>query len=182
MDESDRFPPGMANALKVMPLALPTEVVIRKGVAAIFPLTLEILQQFGASATAAGNAYLNDVRSLAEGTTPRQLNYSMRALEAFVSRRSRAVSLAQHAFELERTQLGDHFDPNSLRAREFAYILINETAALLGMWDTGGAADALVVASSALRSDPPFHAMARRLLLPAFSPKRIAALQRSGSG
>jgi hypothetical protein len=66
-------------------------------------------------------------------------------------RRARAVASAKKAFELEAGQVGDAFDPESLRRREWNYVLIAESSALLSRWTEGSVSDALCVASEALR-------------------------------
>jgi hypothetical protein len=113
---------------------------------------LEYLKEFGPTLSLIEDAYLQDVRNLGSGKSPRDLNYSARSMEALMSRRSRAVATALLAFEQEEAVLGEAFDPHAIQRREFSYILINESAGLLGSWLENSVGDALLTAASALRA------------------------------
>lgn len=63
-----------------------------------------------------------------------------------------AARTARIALEQELAQLGETFAPDAIAIREFAYILINETAGLLSRWSAGPRSDALAVGASALRA------------------------------
>jgi hypothetical protein len=145
-------PPGLAGALRTLPLSLPSEVVLKEATPALWPLTLDTLQHFGPALAQAGNAYLEDVRNLATQASPRQHSYSARAFEALMSRRSRSASTAIWAFDEERRLLAEHFNPEAVRSREFAYIMINEAAGVLSLWTKGPTSDAFAVAACALRA------------------------------
>lgn len=73
-------------------------------------------------------------------------------LLSYLHRRHRAYQAALAAFELEDELVGAEGDLNHLANLEARYILVGETAALTGMWLSSPAGDALIVASSALRS------------------------------
>jgi len=147
-----RFPAGLAETLRYLPLSLPSEVVLQEAAPSLWPLTYDYLRVFGSSLIAGGEAYADDVRKLEGGVPPREVVYSARSFEAFASRRSRAAAWARAAFDAEAAQLGSDFDPDSLRGREFSYILIAEVAGLLGSWMSGPPSDALIVAAASLRA------------------------------
>lgn len=150
--EQGPFPRGLGGALRQLPLALPSEITVKQGVPLVWPLTFEGLEAFGTTLEQAGNAYLADVRMLEGGASPRDLNYSERAMEGFASRRARAAAAAHKALIAEKEQLGAHFDPTALQRKELAYVIINEIAGLLAMWGTGQTSDALALGASALRA------------------------------
>jgi hypothetical protein len=151
-EERPELPTGLGRALYALPLSLPSEVAIHDARPIIWPLTFDYLAHAGERLETFGQPYLQDVRRLAEQLRPRDLTYSARSLEAFASRRSRAVATARVAFEEEESQLGDAFDPNAIGRREFGYVIINETSGLLSLWLEGYVADALAVAAAALRA------------------------------
>jgi hypothetical protein len=71
---------------------------------------------------------------------------------ALLSRRYRATQGAVFSFQQEQIALGAEFNPRSLYARDTRYIVVGELAALVGRWIAGSPGQALIVASSALRS------------------------------
>lgn len=71
---------------------------------------------------------------------------------AFLLRRYRASQGAIYSLEQEQTRLGSEFDTKSLHRRDARYVLVGELAALVGRWVPGSAGEALLLASSALRS------------------------------
>lgn len=147
------FPRGLKQQLVRLPMSLPAEVTAANATPMLWPLTLDVLTDWGRRIEQVGLPYLDDVKALAGGGSPRPRSYAERALDALMSRRSRAVTIARFAFESEKEQLGDAFDSESVARREFAYLLINETAGLLAKWSgEPKVSDALVVASCALRS------------------------------
>lgn len=150
-EEAD-YPRPYVRTLRSFPIALPSEVAVRNAPLAVWPLNFQTVEQFGSRMVKEGKAYLSDVEKLASGTPARNFNYSQRSFEAFISRRSRAADWAMIAFDMERRDLGADFDPSGLAARESAYIIINETAALLSLWTQDYIADALAVSSCALRA------------------------------
>ncbi|MFI7057428.1 hypothetical protein ACIBLB_35680 [Streptosporangium canum] len=145
-------PRPIQNSLLRLPLSLPSTVELRESRAAVWPLTYRMLSRIGPAAIHMMASYLDDVRQLASGARSREVSYSARALEAFSSRRGRAIQSALAAFEDEKLALGNRFDIENLDSREFAYIILNESASLLAGWTTGPVSDALAVASAALRS------------------------------
>jgi hypothetical protein len=150
-EESD-YPAGYVKMLRAFPITLPSDMDIRNASLMVWPLTLEILEQFGQRMVKAGEAYLTDVEKLASGISATERTYSQRSFEAFASRRCRAAGWAMHSFEMERRALGEDFDPANLARREKAYIIINETSALLSSWTQGYISDALTTSSCALRA------------------------------
>jgi hypothetical protein len=150
--EEGGFPSAYVNLLRVFPIALPSEVDIRNAPLLVWPLTYRTVGEFGTRMVKAGEIYLSDVEKLASGKAGRHLNYSQRSFQALQSRRCRAADWAIRAFETERLALGAKFAPDNLAERETAYIVINETAGLLSLWMQGEIADALAIASCALRA------------------------------
>ena len=147
------YPPGLGDALRMLPLSLPSEVkFVESASLAIWPMNLKFFDHGGHIVGETGANYLNDVRERAGHGQPRELSYSARGLEAFISRRARWADLAAAAFAKEREQLGDRFDPDALAGRELAYILTSEAAGLLAKWRNDARADALAVAAGALRA------------------------------
>ncbi len=71
---------------------------------------------------------------------------------AFLLRRYRAGQGAIYSLEQEQNRLGSEFDPRNLDMRGARYVLVGELAALVGRWVPGSAGEALILASSALRS------------------------------
>ena len=146
------FGSARSKILRAMPMALPSEVLIREASRAVWPITWEFTRQFGVAAVSSNDKYLKDVGRLAAQETPRKRGYSARSLDAFQSRRRRATATATLAFKQEALDLGDEFNPASIAERENAYILANETAALLALWRDDEIGDALATASSAMRA------------------------------
>lgn len=147
------FSDDMGTALRRLPPRLPSELLVRSAAPMlVWPLTFVGLSHFGSTLEACSQPYLHDVACLAEGRPYRHRTYSERSLEAFASRRGSAARTARVAFERERAQLGKTFAPDSIAAREFSYLLINETAGLLSGWSAGPRSDALAVGASALRA------------------------------
>jgi hypothetical protein len=145
-------PPDFQRLLYAFPMALPSEVQLRQeSIPFVWPMTLDYVRKFCDWAINQGEGYLDDAQSLANHSPARDMNYSSRSVEAFVSRRSRAAATARRAFEEERTQVGERFDPSVIKSREFGYIILNETAGLLASWNPGPISDALVTAACALR-------------------------------
>jgi hypothetical protein len=150
-EEAD-YPAGYVKMLRAFPIALPSDMDIRNASLTVWPLTLQIVEQFGQRMVKAGEIYLADVEKLASGTPGTERTYSQRSFEAFASRRGRAAGWAMYSFEMERHALGEGFDPANLARRERAYIITNETAALLSSWTQGYISDALAISSCALRA------------------------------
>jgi hypothetical protein len=71
---------------------------------------------------------------------------------ALVERRGRAVERARKAFMTEVRQFGSDFNPGSLGARLFRYIVISEFALIVAGWAQGHERDSLAAAAVALRS------------------------------
>lgn len=147
------YPPSLGDALRQLPLSLPSEVqFVESAALTVWPMNYEFVKAISPSLRRVGDAYIDDVRQRASRREPRDLVYSARGLEAFVSRRARSAGTAADAFAKEAEQLGDKFDPTGVAAREHAYILINEVAALLATWRADLRSDALLVGASALRA------------------------------
>lgn len=142
----------LARAIRTLPLALPSEVTLSEAAASVWPLSFEHLTELGLRLSHIGDDYIRDILQLSRHQAPRDLPYSARSLEAFASRRARAATSARLAFDAERERLGDNFDPMVLQRREFAYIVINETAGLLGRWSSDGSSMAFAAGASALRA------------------------------
>lgn len=68
-----------------------------------------------------------------------------------MSRRLRAIAWAIKAFDEEKQQVG-RLNPEVIETKEFAYVIIAETAGVLARWLGGSISDALVAASGALRA------------------------------
>jgi hypothetical protein len=88
----------------------------------------------------------------ASGQQAEPRHYSERAVMALSSRRTRAVKFAMTAFDTGKDQVGPDFDPEVLEAREFSYLIIAESSALLAGWLNGARSDALATASCAIRA------------------------------
>jgi hypothetical protein len=147
------FDEEMGRALRQLPPRLPSEIFVQAASPMLtWPLTYEGLSHFGAVLESRREPYFDDVAALAERKPYRSRSYSERALDAFAARRGNAAATARIAFEQEQGQLGEHFAPEAIGAREFAYILINETAGLLSRWTSGPRSDAMAVGASALRA------------------------------
>lgn len=74
------------------------------------------------------------------------------ANSSFLERRARAIQRARGAFRTEQEIRGEDFDPGQLGARLFRYIAIGEMSSIVASWTDGPAGEALLTASSALRS------------------------------
>lgn len=147
------FDEEMGRALRQLPPRLPSEIYVRAASPIlVWPLTFEGLTRFGSALESLRKPYLEDVAGLAKRQPYRSRSYSERALDAFAARRGNAARTARIAFEQEQAQLGEHFNPEAISAREFSYILINETAGLLSRWSSGPRSDAMAVGASALRA------------------------------
>ncbi|KRA24065.1 hypothetical protein ASD65_06225 [Microbacterium sp. Root61] len=72
------------------------------------------------------------------------------AFEALLERRGRAVERARLAFEEEKRQLGDDFDPGLLASKMFRFIAIAETGRILADNAEGPERDALSTAAHAV--------------------------------
>ena len=134
-----------------MPLSLPSEVMLSEARLALWPLNLKIVTHFGKAMLRNGDPYLHHVQEMAESSSVRQYSYSQRSLEAFMSRRLRAIAWAAKAFDIEKQQLG-RLNPEVIETKETGYIIIAETAGVLARWLEGSISDALVAASGALRA------------------------------
>lgn len=150
--EEAGYPSSYVKLLRAFPIALPAEIDVRDAPLTVWPLTLQVVEEFGPRMVKAGRAYLSDVEGLASRQPGRSLSYSQRSFEAFASRRCRAADWAIRAFGMERLALGAKFNPDALAGRENSYIIINETAGLLSLWMEGEIADALAISSCALRA------------------------------
>lgn len=71
---------------------------------------------------------------------------------AFLHRRHRALQTAVSAFEEEERLRGAPLDYQSVQVREAQYMLISESAAVVGRWTPGAAGASLLAAATALRS------------------------------
>ncbi len=152
LTDSPEFPPGLSFALRRLPLSVPSEIRLAEIRPLIFPLTLSYLEQQPQQLQAYGDTYLQDLRCVEMGTKPTHDIPSLHGIQALMSRRARASSLASFAFAQEQTQLGENFSPSRLASRELSYIMINELAGLLALWTSGYKADAFAAGSSALRA------------------------------
>jgi hypothetical protein len=150
--EEKNYPREYVKMLRAFPITLPSQVRVRDAPLLLWPLTLQLVDEFGPRMVQAGHRYLSDVERLASGTPATSRSYSQRSFDAFTSRRCRAASWAMTAFVQERRALGADFNPSSLAAREQRYIIINETAGLLSLWSPKYVADALAISSCALRA------------------------------
>ena len=146
--------PDYIRALRWFPLTLPTPGRARESRATwllFWPLDFGMISEFDFS-WAGRHHYLSDVEAAASGIRIARHEYWERAVEAFSSRRLRAISCAKTAFDSEMRELGDKFDPEALVRRSFGYTIIGETSALLARWLGGPRSDALATASCAVRA------------------------------
>jgi hypothetical protein len=153
--EEARMPPQYVQAMRWFPLTLPTPGAARESRSArvtLWPLDFELISTINQSPRWGNDRYLRDVEALASGANPIRHEYWERAVEAFSSRRLRAIGWAKAAFDAEMEQLGEEFNPESLMRRSFVYIIIGEVSALLARWLPGPRSDALATGSCAVRA------------------------------
>lgn len=146
------MPSQYAQALHLLPLSLPTAGIIRDARRMLWPINFKMADKNGKPISENRDSYLEDVESQATGKKAESRHYSERGVRALASRRLRAAKGATATFEAEERLFGPDFDPEILYNREFAYIIIAETAALLSGWLNGPRSDALATASCAIRA------------------------------
>lgn len=146
------IPAKRARALHLLPLSLPTAGIISDVRWMLWPINFKMTGKNGSPISEYRGSYLQDVELQATGKKDEPRHYSERGVRAFASRRLRAAKGAAAAFEAEEQLSGSDFDPEILCNREFAYIIIAETSALLAGWLNGPVSDALATSSCAIRA------------------------------
>jgi hypothetical protein len=118
----------------------------------LWPINFKMVCKDGSPISGYQDPYLLDVELQATGEKDEPRHYSERGVRALASRRLRAAKGAAAVFEAEEQLFGSDFNPEILYNREFAYIIIAESSALLAGWLNGPIADALATASCAIRA------------------------------
>jgi hypothetical protein len=145
------FPREWGDLIAFMDDRFPSAVPFEPPMSTLWPLTMETLEFFGDFVESIGSQYEEDVITLAAGGSASKQSYWERAISAWIWRRSRSVRFARAAFRQEAEELGDEFNPASLRGREQQYILTAEVSALLSKWSAGPVSVSMSLASSGVR-------------------------------
>lgn len=130
-------------------------IVAREVGPTVWPMTHSSIDSIAAVLREPAGQYREEVRrfhSPSDVTGDAVLGFPELGLHSYIERRWRSARGAIAAREAERVELGPRFDPGSLEAREHAYILIWELAALIASWSDEPYRTALCSASSALRA------------------------------
>lgn len=135
-----------------LPLTLPSEIDLKFAGPLCWPLNFDHLEAYGPSLVLEGEEYAEAVKASSERQQTVAKQYSARAVDALLSRRSRAASFAIGGMRKEQELLGEDYDADYLKAREFAYILLYESLGVASKWGVGCSADALAASGGAFRA------------------------------